>query len=332
MKEIIKKYWFVGIIAVFLFAGVFILAADSLKSDVTAKQTEDGQDVIFSYDGENYTADDMYQEVYDTLDIGAIIPVLELEVYRDAMEVSKAVKSDAKANSENIITSLKQEYGEDWEFALNRLLVQSGYVTKDGEEGLVDYLTIMESRNLIERNYIKENPETYKEFMEEKKPRMISHILVQMQDPENPTEEESKKLEEAKEALKAEDANFSTVASEYSDDGSAQNGGSLGLVTTDSIEQFVEEFREQVYKVDVDKTTDWFQTEYGYHIIKVDATTLEGFEKLNNYDFYNLIFEANPKVLLDITWQQIQKQDITFADNEELNEKITEHYTAKEED
>lgn len=331
MKDTIKKYWFVGLVGVFLFAGLIYLATDTLQTSVKAKQTEDGKDVVFSYDGKDYTADDLYDEVYSTLDIGAIIPVLELEVYRDAMEPTKAIESDAKANSENIIASLKQEYGEEWEFTLDRLLVQSGYVTKTGPAGLEDYLKIMEIRNHVEREYVKDNPDLYKTFMDEKKPRIISHILIQMADVENPTEDEQAKLDAAKAALKEDKAKFATVAQEHSQDGSAQNGGSLGLVTTDSIASFVEDFQDQVYKVEANETTEWFTTEYGYHIIHVDATDMDGFEKLNNFDVYNAIFEENPKILLDITWDQIQKQDITFGDNKELNKAITEHYTAKEE-
>ena len=331
MSEIIKKNWFVGLVALFLFAGVIYFATDAIKTDVKALQTEDGKDVVFSYADQNYTADDMYDEVYQTLDIGVIIPVLELEVYRDAMEVTDAIKSDVDLNSQNIVTSLKNEYGEQWEFALDRLLVQSGYVTKSGTAGLKDYLTIMEVRNFIEKEYVKNNPNSYKAYMEENKPRLISHILVKMVDKDNPTAAENEKLEKVKEALAKPGAVFATVAAEFSDDGSAENGGSLGLNNVESVKKFVPEFQEQVYTVDAGETTEWFKTDYGYHIIRVDATDLEGFEKLNNFDFYNLVFDANPEMLLDITWEQIQKQDIKFGDNQELNDAIIKHYTIKEE-
>lgn len=331
MMEIIKKHWFVGLIGILLFAGAFYFTADALKTDVKAKQNEEGQDVVFSYNEKNYTADDMYEEVFQTLDIGVIIPVLEVEVYRDAMEISEAIKNNAKTKTDNIITSLKTEYGEKWEFALDRLLIQSGYVNQSGVKGLEDYLTILEIRSEIEQDYIKNNDSVVKAFMEESQPRMISHILIDMRDSENPTERELKKLEEAKAALAKDGANFASVASEFSDDSSASRGGSLGLVTKDSIEQFVERFKEQVYTVGENETTEWFNTEYGYHVIHVDAVDIEGFERLNNTDFYNLIFDANPEILLDITWDQIQKQNISFGDNQDLAKAITAHYTAKEE-
>lgn len=332
MKEIIKKYWFVAIIGVFLLSGVFYFAADTLQTNVKAKQTEDGVDVVFSYDGKDYTADQLYDEVYDTIGIGAILPVLELEVYRDAMETTAAMESDAKAQAQNIVASLKQEYGEEWEFSLNRLLVQSGYISKSGVEGLEDYLMIMEVRDQIEKAYIKDNPQSYADFIEEQQPRMISHILIKMEDKDNPTAEEQEKLDKAKAAVSAAGADFAKVAAEFSDDGSAQNGGSLGINTKESINSYVPEFKDKVYSVEVGEMTEWFKTTYGYHIIRVDADTLEGFESLNNYDFYKMVIEAKPKLLLDITWDQIQKQEITFGDNSELNQAIKDHYTAKEED
>ena len=40
MKDTIKKYWFVGLVGVFLFAGLIYLATDTLQTSVKAKQTE----------------------------------------------------------------------------------------------------------------------------------------------------------------------------------------------------------------------------------------------------------------------------------------------------
>lgn len=331
IKEMLKKHWFVAILSIFFIFAIGFLASDALKNDISAKKTDDGKDVVFSYADKDYTADDLYDEIFETLDIGVIIPVLELEIYRDATEVSKAMRSDSEAQAKEIINSLKANYGEDWEKALNSFLIQSAYVSKTGEKGLVDYLIIMEIRNSIEKQYVIDNPEIYEDFKKEANPRLISHILVKMADPDNPTEEESKKLADVKAELAKENANFADVATKYSDDGSKENGGSLGIVTKESVKNFVQNFQDNVYTKDTNETTEWFKTEYGYHIIRVDATSLDDFIKLNNNDIFDLLFESNPKILLDITWNQVLKQDITFGDNEELNEAIKNHYQKQEE-
>ena len=165
--------------------------------------------------------------------------------------------------------------------------------------------------------------------MEENEPRLISHILVKMEDPDNPTEEETKKMDEVKEALAKEGAVFSDVAEQYSDDNSKEQGGSLGLVTKTSIEEYVEDFRNNVYTKKAGETTEWFKTEYGYHIIKVDATTMDGFMELNNYSIFTEIFKKDASIRLDITWEQIEKQDLKFGEDEKLNQAIKDHYTGK---
>lgn len=331
MNEIIKKHWFVMILSVFLFAFLIYFALDSSKTNVKGKKNQDGKDIIFSYEDHEYTADDLYDEVYKTLDIAAIIPLLELEVYKDALEVTPAMKADIKAQSENIILNLKNQYGEDWEFALERLLVQSGFTSKTNTKGLEEFLTIIEIRDSIEKQYVKDNPQVREKFEKAESPRLISHILIKMDDVKNPTKEELEKLEKAKAALSKEDAKFSEVAKEFSDDGSKDNGGSLGLVTKTSIQQFVENFQNQVYTVSENNTTEWFETEFGYHIIRVDADNLESLEKLNNYDYYKKLFEYDDHILLDITWDQINKQDIKFGSDDKLTNAIKDYYQPKEE-
>lgn len=329
-KEIAKKYWFAGVIAIFLIAGLIFFATDSLKGNVKGLKTEDGKDVLFQYNEKFYTADDLYDEVYDILEVGAVIPVFELEIYRDAMEPTDTMKSDVKANNAQLIQSLKGQYGEKWEETLDMILLQNGYLAKKGVEGLEDFSMILETRTAIEREYIKEHKEIYEDYFAKNEPRSISHILVKMEDPDNPTAEESKKLEDAKAALAKDGALFADVAREFSDDGSAEKGGSLGLQTKTTIEGFVENFKNNVYTVNSGETTEWFKTEFGYHIIKVDATTLEEFEALNDYTVYDKIFEENSKLRLDITWDQVIKQEITFGDNEKLNAEIKKHYTGEE--
>lgn len=328
-KETLKKYWFAGVIAIFLIAGLVYFTNDLMKDQVKGLKTDDGKDVVFTYDGENYTADELYDEVYDGIDVGVILPLLELEIYRDADELTKAMQEDAKSNTDQLITNMKMQVGEGWEAELDKLLIQEGYIAKKGEKGLLDLFTILEVRAKVERDYLLNHKELYEPFMEANEPRLVSHILVKMADPDNPTEEETAKLEAAKEALSKEGAVFSDVASQHSDDNSKENGGSLGMVTKESNEQFVENFKNKVYTINTGETTEWFKTEYGYHIIRIDATTVEEFMELNNYSIFNEVFKENPKIKLDITWDQIEKQDIKFGDDEELNKAIKEHYTGK---
>ncbi len=330
-KEILKKYWFAGLITLFLTAGLIFFISDSLTKNVKAVKNDDGQSVLFSYDGNNYTADDLYSDVYNGVDIGVILPILEVEVYRNALELDKAMESDAIADTDQFVLGLKTQVGEDWKNVLDSLLIQEGYVSKSGEAGLLDYFKIIQIRSKVETNYISEHKEVYEPYMKENDPRLVSHILVKMADPDNPTEAEQEKLDKVKEELAKDGAVFSDIASQYSDDGSREQGGSLGLVTKESNEKFVPEFRDAVYTIKTNETSEWIKTEYGYHIIKIDASTYDEFLELNNYSIINALFQENPKLRLDITWDQIVKQDLKFGSNEELNKAIKKHYTGEEE-
>src|SRR5699024_5511573 len=60
---------------------------------------------------------------------------------------------------------------------------------------------------------------------------------------------------------------FEELAKEYSTDpGSAEEGGKLGVIP---VGQFVPEFEDAVYTLDVDAISDPVQSDHGYHIIKV---------------------------------------------------------------
>ena len=83
-------------------------------------------------------------------------------------------------------------------------------------------------------------------------------------------------LKEANDVLakvkKGED--FAKLAAEHSDDGSAQNGGQYDMVNNASV---VKEYREAVTKLKAGAVASKVvETEYGYHIIKLDNVENNG--------------------------------------------------------
>ena len=98
-----------------------------------------------------------------------------------------------------------------------------------------------------------------------------SHILIKTID-ENNNELSDKKKEEAKK--KAEDIlkkiksgeEFAKLAKEYSEDGTASQGGDLGFFTKG---EMVPEFEKAAWELKPGEVSDLVKTQYGYHIIKV---------------------------------------------------------------
>jgi len=102
-----------------------------------------------------------------------------------------------------------------------------------------------------------------------------SHILVRV-DGDDPElwEAAEARAEEILEMIQIMD--FAEAARNYSDDGSAENGGDLGFFSRG---QMVEPFEEAAFALDVGEVSGLVKSQFGYHIIKVtDKKTAEGDE------------------------------------------------------
>ena len=190
-------------------------------------------------------------------------------------------------------------------------------VTDDDYKKALEALT---ASNLHREMYNKEHEpseEEMKKYYEENKTSLdtvtASHILVD-------TEDEAKSVKERLD--KGED--FATVAKEVSKDpGSAQNGGSLG---ESSPTQYVQEFADAVSKLQVGQISDPVKTQYGYHIIRLDAKK-EGLEAhkeqiasaLNSQKYQEyldeLLKKADVKISGEESSQASSQQDTSTEDS-----------------
>ncbi|HET9480697.1 MAG TPA: peptidylprolyl isomerase [Candidatus Polarisedimenticolia bacterium] len=108
------------------------------------------------------------------------------------------------------------------------------------------------------------------------KPETIkaSHILVRSE-PNDPAEKRDaarKKIEEARARLKSGEE-FAGVARQYSEDGSAAQGGVLGEIPRG---RTVPAFEQAAFNLPVGQTSDVVETEFGFHLIRVTARSPAG--------------------------------------------------------
>ncbi len=314
----IKKNWFVALIAVLFTIAAIYFVVDTNNNKFETKSV-DGKSVVYEFEGTDYFADDLYTTLYETYGINSLITYIQNEVFSNAIEPSDDLISEATLQAEADITYLKQYYGEEYETVLIEFLNQYGY--SNPEDLQTHYLTTLMAQEVY-NNYVEANfDELFDAYAEEKNPRVISHILVGMEDPNNPTDAENEKLNTVKEALAQEDADYALIAEQYSDDtGSAVDGGSLGIVDTDSVENFVPEFKDAVYTVNEGEMTEWIQTDYGMHIIKVDATSKENLKEVDTIN--DTLLAYYPELYGKILWDECVKQNISFSDNTELEAEI----------
>jgi peptidyl-prolyl cis-trans isomerase D len=100
----------------------------------------------------------------------------------------------------------------------------------------------------------------------------VSHILLKYPDA-NPTPVEiaatKARAEKVLQQVQANPKNFAALAKKYSqDDATASNGGELGFIQRN---QTVANFEKVAFSLPVGQISGLVQTEYGFHIIKVEA-------------------------------------------------------------
>ena len=97
--------------------------------------------------------------------------------------------------------------------------------------------------------------------------RRSSHILFKVaEDADDATREEARtKAQEVLDKLNAGEVSFEDAAKEYSEDGSAENGGDVGW---DKLTTFVTEYQDALSQLAPGQMSGIVETTYGYHIIK----------------------------------------------------------------
>ena len=135
---------------------------------------------------------------------------------------------------------------------------------------LVSKITQFEIGNRVkvsEKSIIKYYKKNQKDFWEEGKVR-ARHILF-ISERGSSENHRRAKLRQAKKVLSEirKGSEFSKLAIKYSEDVSASSGGDVGFVKRGKM---VREFEEAVFSLKPGQISDIVETEYGYHIIKVD--------------------------------------------------------------
>lgn len=305
MIDNLKKYWFVVVIGLVLIVGIGYFTKEQMNAVLSGKKV-DGKDVIYEVAGSDYTADAYYDELFESKGTAEIYKLFERAVL-DSMETTEDIVEKSKEEAETVKTNVSAQNGAAGLEQLNKALVSLGYT---GVDEMNKFYENSNKLDVILGDYLEANYDQYaKAFVEEKQPRVVSHILVKMDDSKNPTAEESAKMEKIDAALKEGKA-FSDVAMEFSDDGTAQNGGLLGYM--DKTSSLVPEFIEGATSIKKGETTGWVTSQYGRHRITVQQDSFE--EIKYDKDFLKAISTNNPKIQYQAIWEKAEGLDIKFAD------------------
>lgn len=325
IKEILKKFWFVILTGVVLVGFVIYYGVNMTKTEktenikVNEKVDSEGNSVIFSLDGLEYTAQDLKNDMGDSYATTIKLYALQKEVCKDIKTTDEIAQYVV-----NYISYLKQQYSEE------DLLDEAKLLGFQGKSAITDLLTTQLKSNDLAMAYLEAHQdELSKAYYDENEPKLVSHILIKVADvtetedengnkihTANPTAEEKAKLDAILAALEnGED--FATVAAANSEDtGSAANNGSLGLVTKASVENYVPEFKDAVNALS--KTGDRSEvitTTYGYHIINIDKA---GYEDLKDTDeFKTSLLQSDKSIMYRAIFERADELNIKFANAED---------------
>lgn len=155
------------------------------------------------------------------------------------------------------------------------------------EEELINYIA---QYYAIEEYFVEKR---YAENKESFTVATVSHILVSIT--EERTDEQAKARAEEVLAKAKAGGDFAALAKEYSDDpGSKDNGGTYSDVAVSS---WVPEFKEAALTQPLNEISDLVKTDYGYHIIRVDARSIPELDQVQDQDKQIVLSEEYTKFL-----------------------------------
>ena len=227
MSDFLRNNWFVVLIAVIIigFIGYFIY--DTNKDNVSAK-TSNNEQVVASIDGDDITAKDLYDESAP-YDGSTIYNMYKNAVIDQSIKTTKDLKKQANTLESNIKQNASNQ-SDDYESTLTSELAKYGYSSFDD---LNNYCLTSVKEKEMNKRYITKHYNDVKKAWEQKSPRTVSIIKMDVSDADNLSETETKKKNNIDKALAKE--SFADVAKAFSEDSNtANNKGFAGYIDSDS--------------------------------------------------------------------------------------------------
>ncbi len=282
---------------------------------------ENGEEVIASLDGKNFTANDLYNELKKQGGSSVLVNMIDTFIVNQEITDSKEAEEYATSLIKQYKLSYEQQ-GADFEAAL----ISNGYAN---EEEFKKVIAIDYKKSEIAKKYIKEEitDDELKDYYDNhiSDELSVKHILIAPEVSDGATDEEKTNaenaaLEKAKNLIEQlnNGADFETLAKENSDDDATKENG--GVINNVVKEGYVTEFWNAAYALENGKyTTEPVKTEYGYHIIyKVSHTPKKSLEEMKD-TLYSKIVSAKISAdsnLEQKTWVKIrEKYNLSINDS-----------------
>jgi foldase protein PrsA len=311
MLAVLKRQWFIVVVALVLFSTLIFYVYEQNKDNLPARRVG-GKDIVFAVGDVNVSTDEFFERLYAQFGIDAVYMFFDRAVVDAAIPDSNVFTTKAQIDAEGVRRNFQEYYGPSYESFLVDALRSLGYSTINDLER---YFVYVYKRQEMFKAYVDENLDTIApDFKQTLMPRVVSHVLVVMDDPLNPTAEEQARLDAAQAAW-AEGMSFEELVRNFSDDTSNNlTNGLLGYMDVNT--NFVLEFKLAALRLEAGEISDWVRSSFGYHLIRVDATDIES---LSIYqEFYDAILGQDQALQARIIWNKATELNVNFYGNDEL--------------
>lgn len=246
---------------------------------------EDGKYVVASLSkgkkDKNIFADDIFEDIISTASgQNSYFTAVLQQLMDQKFPIDEDMETDAKETVAQVQAYYENSYGDNAEAQLKSILQTNGFNSLD--EYRENIVRIYQQCNFL-LAYVKANfDEVFDDYYTQESPREASIIEISMADVENPTEEETAKLNEVT-ALLASSKSFAEIAKDYSDDTNTnKNRGELGVVdsTVGISNTYGSDVETKLLALGEGETSEAIKGTSGYYFVKATNTDKESIKKL----------------------------------------------------
>lgn len=283
---------------------------------------KNGQEVVVEIKDKKFTTEDLYTELKNKYGSNILIEMVDKFIADKEVKTNDEAKEYAEAQFETLKAQIEQ-----YEYDLDEYLSSYGF---DSKEDCIEYLITAYKKDIVAKNYIKEDMITDDEINKYYDENIFGeitarHILIAPEVTDEMTDEEKKAAEEkalneAKDIIEKinNGESFEDLAKEYSDDeGTKKDGGLFADFSKDSV---VPEFWDASYKLNNGEyTKEPVKSQYGYHIIlKISAKDKPELNTVKEDILDNIVSEKliNDTALTTTVWTKIrEKYEMNIQDD-----------------
>lgn len=189
-------------------------------------------------------------------------------------KATDAAKKEGKKKAEDQLKQMKEMGGDQFKQALDKQKLAEadvlGYMTR--------LLTVVEDFNAkVTDDQVKKQYETDKNDFTV---ASVRHILIGLKtaDGKDRTKADALKIAKEVQAKLKKGEDFAKLAKEYSEDPGSKNDG--GLYKDVEVTKWVAEFKKAAVELPLNTISDPVESEYGYHVMRVESRTTKTFEQL----------------------------------------------------